>query len=342
MLKDLATWFYAAIVIGVYGYYAFRAEAKPLASIWFIIKTTGIFCLLHYIWNWLDVHKRWGPWGVSEPKSHFNFVMLTSWIVLLYTLGDFARIDFYGLDLTGAFKNGRILSWELPEKYHFIKSNSVAEDWFWGLLCFYWMDFMRYWAHRLGHESTFLYKTFPFSHAHHHNQIFLNPLVYKMSPILHLAAVGSYVPAILMGAIGLHRASTIAWACTVFPTITQHLGFDPLPFITRANHYYFFGAIPWIPLYHCYHHNPFVKDGCYGNTTVLFDYIFGTVQPECVYHIENGRPMEKIRERMQDPEKLDKILQSMYYVDKDPKNRIDLNNPEDFESYKKNLSLFSG
>ena len=44
------------------------------------------------------------------------------------------------------------------------------------------VDFCRYWAHRIGHWG-FFYKTFPFSHFHHHNQMFLQPLVTLISPL---------------------------------------------------------------------------------------------------------------------------------------------------------------
>jgi sterol desaturase/sphingolipid hydroxylase (fatty acid hydroxylase superfamily) len=165
---------------------------------------------------------------------------------------------------------------------------------------------------------------YPFVDAHHHNQIFLDPLIFKVSPLLHLASLATYTPPLLLGILGNHQASIVAWSICFFPNVTQHLGFDPFPWLTRWNHYYFWGALPWIPHYHSYHHNPFIKDGCYGNTTVLFDYVFGTHQPECIYHIENGKPMEKVMEKFKDPEKLDRILNSMYHAGKG-KNRFDLN-----------------
>jgi sterol desaturase/sphingolipid hydroxylase (fatty acid hydroxylase superfamily) len=115
-----------------------------------------------------------------------------------------------------------------------------------------------------------------------------------MSPLIHLASIATWIPIVLMGITGLHHASIITFGLSTFPSMTQHLGFDPLPWLTRANHYYFYGALPWIPLYHSYHHNPFIKTGNFGNSTVLFDYLFGTVQPESIYHIENGCMMPKV------------------------------------------------
>ena len=136
---------------------------------------------------------------------------------------------------------------------------------------------------------------FLFADASHHNQLFVNPLTTFMSPLLHLASWATWIPVFLLGSQGLHRASIITYHITMLPNVTQHLGFDPFPWLTRWNHYYFYGALPWIPLYHAYHHNPFIKTGNFGNTTVLFDYVFNSVQPESIYHIENGHMLEKVR-----------------------------------------------
>ena len=160
--------------------------------------------------------------------------------------------------------------------------------------------------------------------AHHHNQIFVNPLTTIMSPLWHFASLATYTPPFLLGILGLHRAAAISLLICAFPNWTQHLGCDPFPWLTRINHYYFYGALPWIPLYHSYHHNPFIATGNFGNTTVLFDYVYGTLQPESVYHIENGKPLEKVAKWFQDEEKLDRVLKSMYEGG-GGKNHMDLN-----------------
>jgi hypothetical protein len=48
-----------------------------------------------------------------------------------------------------------------------------------------------------GHHS-FFYKTFPFAHAHHHNQMYINPSTTSMSPLVHLALIMTYLPYVLM------------------------------------------------------------------------------------------------------------------------------------------------
>jgi sterol desaturase/sphingolipid hydroxylase (fatty acid hydroxylase superfamily) len=43
-----------------------------------------------------------------------------------------------------------------------------------------------------------------------------------------------------------------------------------------------------------YHHIPFVKGGNFGNTTVFRDYVYGTIIPESIEHIETGKMPEKV------------------------------------------------
>lgn len=225
----------------------------------------------------------------------------------------------------------QIVLWELSPEKKFLFSSSKFQDFLYAFVCFYVIDALRYWAHRVGHYS-FFYKTFPFSHAHHHNQIFVNPFTTAMSPILHLASYATYAPIFLLGVNGLHRASIMCWVALMIPTATQHLGFDALPFVTRWNHYYFYGALPWIPLYHMYHHNPYVKAGNFGNSSMFWDYLHGTVSPETVYHIENGHPPEKVMNRFKDMQKLEQSLTAQYSAGQGL-NRLDLNRGWNMEMF---------
>lgn len=154
-----------------------------------------------------------------------------------------------------------------------------------------------------------------------------------MSPMLHFASLATYTPCLIAAICGNQRAALMAWGWIKIPNVLQHLGFDPLPWLTKINHYYCAGCLPWIPIYHMYHHNPFVKAGNFGNTTVLFDYIYGTLVDECVYHIENDKPPKWLAEKFADPEKLGKTLDSMYNVGRG-KNRIDMNEAFDLSIFK--------
>lgn len=289
-----------------------------------------VYAIVHTLWYIIDVHKRWGPWKCSEPPSHYKFAMKTVWIVGLFGIG--GDMIEYLMNVDPVKKDRFLLPFfEAAPEYH-LPSKNLVQDLAYALIAFYLTDFARYWGHRIGHWAFFYY-TFPFSHAHHHNQIFINPFTTSMSPLCHLASWGTYLPCILFAYYGLHRAALINWFASIVPSITQHMGFDPLPWLTRWNHYYFAGAIPWIPLYHMYHHNPFVKAGNFGNTSVLFDYLHGTVTPECIYHIEHGCAPAWLAEKFEDPQKLDKLLHSMYTAGKG-KNRLEMNDSFDSSIFK--------
>lgn len=293
----------------------------------------SVYVSFHTLWRVLDIHGKYGPWKCSEPKTHYNFAMKSVWIVAIYAVGN--EFIEYTMSVDPNKKTRFTLpSFETDEAHRFV-TTSLGQDIAWAFAAFYVADFMRYWAHRIGHMAVFYY-TFPFSHAHHHNQIFVNPLTTIMSPMLHLASWGTYIPCLWLGYYGLQRAAVLCWVALVMPSITQHMGFDPLPWLTRINHYYCAGALPWIPLYHMYHHNPFVKAGNFGNSSVLFDYLFDTVIPESVYHIENGHPPAWLAEKFEDPEKLGKVLQSIYTAGKG-KNRFEMNDSFDMSIFKTHM-----
>jgi hypothetical protein len=73
-----------------------------------LVRYTSSFVIVHTLYYYIDVHKRWGPWGVSEPKSHFKFTMQTLWIPVIFTLGDMARRSWYRMDRRYSKLLGRI------------------------------------------------------------------------------------------------------------------------------------------------------------------------------------------------------------------------------------------
>lgn len=318
-LKDALQHTISVIVLLLHLHVFFTNQplAKALET---FLKPLIAYIACHMIWYYSGIHEKYGFWKCKEPKSHMIFAIQSSWIVPLMLVGGQLSLWLFNMDFD---RNGtpNIVLWEFGEQHKYFRSTSTGGDWFWAILFFYITDLTRYWAHRIGHYG-FFFKTFPFSHASHHNQMFVNPLSTFMSPLCHLAQVATYFPIMLLGATGLHKSSIICYIITIFPTLTQHLGCDPFPWLTRFNHYYCYGLLPWIPLYHSYHHNPFIKTGNFGNGTAFWDYLFDTVQPESIYHIEHGHPPEKIQERCKDPVKLEKIFSSMLKG----KNRLDMNN----------------
>lgn len=98
---------------------------------------------LHLLWYMLDIHKHFGPWKSSEPISHLQFAFKSSWIVVLYSIQLLLWAEVCQFDFPKKFIDWRLLTWELPEEYHFIKSTTIYSDIFWGILFFYLMDFWR-------------------------------------------------------------------------------------------------------------------------------------------------------------------------------------------------------
>lgn len=286
-----------------------------------------IACVIcHSIWYYTDIHKRFGVWKTSEPRTHFVFTLKTMWIVFLYMLGKYATEKLLWIKAT-TFEF--MVLFQITEEHigprlasliRCPENNPVWKDALLAVIIFYLLDLGRYLGHRIGHAEAVWYRRFPWAHAHHHNQVFMDPLLNFMSPYVHFAAIGTYVPCAFFAMFGYERASLWAWIASIFPTLTQHMGMDPLPWLTRINHYYCYGALPWISLYHSYHHLHIVKSGNFGNTTCLWDYVFGTVTPESIYHIEHGEPTPRIKKFFADQEKLERHFVKNLHN----KNRIDL------------------
>ena len=171
---------------GVYVAYMVQNSISLKESLLKIVKMMMMYTFCHLAWYYLDIHKRFGFWKVSEPKSHLIFSFKSSWILVLFGLGEICRTIYYSTEHYGAHEydlNGirKIVFYELPDEYKFIQCKSLTEDIVWGIIAFYVVDFFRYffhlllyiwinssvlyyryWGHRVGHYA-FLYKTFPFA-----------------------------------------------------------------------------------------------------------------------------------------------------------------------------------
>lgn len=334
-LEELFHFTFETAIIGGTFYAASVDEENAHALVWLIfdcIRLAGGCAFFHMLWHQFDVHKKFGIWKTTEPESHYHFTMETMWIVALYAMGKYATEKVLGMygDATYFYTTFQLTEEQLGKKLAGMlrveqPERTFVEDLYMAFFIFYVLDFFRYWGHRIGHMQPVWYRTFPWAHAHHHNQVFMSPLINFMSPFLHFAALGTYIPCGIFYALGYMRAAKWAWVAQLGPTLLQHAGCDPLPWLSRINHRYFYGALPWINLYHAYHHLHIVKSGNFGNTTVFWDYVFGTVTPECVYHIEHGEAHPRIQKFFEDPtgDKLERHFVKNLYGGR--KNRIDLN-----------------
>lgn len=307
---------YAAFLIHNNDAYSWLSVLRLSVS---TIILSAVFALAYYF---LGVHKYLGFFQIQEPAFHLKFLFKTMWVVLLWSLGQSCLQMTLGAAITWPQEGKEYMLWELDPKYQFLpKLTNTSQNLIGAFLVFFTIDFFRYWAHRLGHMG-FLYKTFPFAHFQHHNQMFLNPTLSLMSPLAHIAAWATFIPFSFYWLQGWHKACIWASYLVHFSSFTQHLGFDPFPWLTWANYRLFFGILPWIPLYHQYHHTPFIRPGNYGNTSCFFDHFYNTLQPEFVEHMETGRMPAKLWAKIHDDSAK---FESMLEAKLRNKNKFDLN-----------------
>jgi sterol desaturase/sphingolipid hydroxylase (fatty acid hydroxylase superfamily) len=267
----------------------------------YVMIHLALFMILQIGFWVTDYHRRWGFFKVSEPPSHFWFAMRNFWIVPTWALGMYwyAAILGIGPDPTYKYDPDNHFShmpWDIVPKEYKLEVESTAARVFWTVIIFYISDFTRYWAHRLGHMQ-FFYRTFPMSHAVHHNQVFVHPLLIGSSPFWHFTNFATVTPMVFFWAIGLRHSAVWAALLQIPCNISQHLGSDPFPWVSKASHRYFYGALPWVAVYHQYHHIPWVPRGNFGNTTALWDYVHGTIIPESIEHIETGKVPKHVQDR---------------------------------------------
>jgi len=263
------------------------------------LKIGSFWALVYLAFFWayhtFNIHGRFGLFGVEEPQVHYETALKNWKVPFLWGVGIGLLTFLLGLDFSGAPK----LLYEIPESYIWFRSPNLYTDILYAIFGFYLSDFVNYWAHRLNHKYPFLYKKYPVAHFVHHSCIYLNPMVVNSSPLVHLAGWTGIIIYFLFLSQGLVFPVILMHIVRTLSGWASHLGCDPLPWLTRLNHRVG-GWIPWIPLHHQYHHLLIGGYGNYGNITCLWDYVFGTVLPDCVHHIETGEPKPEVLAAVQD------------------------------------------
>lgn len=146
---------------------------------------------------------------------------------------------------------------------------TIPPVWWSYVLCLIWIDFWRYWAHRIGHESRFWWAT----HVTHHNSAKYNWSVsFRLSWTQHIKII-FFVPVALTG---FHPV--VFFICHQIEVLYQfwiHTEYikklpKPVEFIFTT------------PSHHRVHHgsNDQYLDKNYGSTFIIWDRMFGTFQPE--------------------------------------------------------------
>jgi len=141
--------------------------------------------------------------------------------------------------------------------------------WWSFLLCFFALDFARYWSHRIAHEQRFWWSTHV---VHHSSELYNLSVSFRLSWTQNLKMV-FFLPVILMGFHPLvflivHQLEVLYQ----FWLHTELIGKLPKPIE------YIFTT----PSHHRVHHSTNEKyiDKNYGSTLIIWDRIFGTFQIE--------------------------------------------------------------
>jgi sterol desaturase/sphingolipid hydroxylase (fatty acid hydroxylase superfamily) len=145
----------------------------------------------------------------------------------------------------------------------------IPHTWWSYILCFFVLDFFRYWAHRIAHEQRFLWTT----HVVHHSSKKYNLSVgFRLSWIQNIKII-FFLPVIMMGFhpvvfFIIHQIEVLYQ----FWIHTEYIKKLPKPIE------YIFTT----PSHHRVHHgiNEQYIDKNYGSTLIIWDRMFGTFEPE--------------------------------------------------------------
>ena len=146
---------------------------------------------------------------------------------------------------------------------------SIPHTWWSYVLCLIWIDFWRYWAHRIAHENRFWWAT----HVTHHNSEKYNWSVsFRLGWTQHIKII-FFIPVALAG---FHPVVFfITHQIEVLYQFWIHTEY--IVKLPRPIEYIF-----TTPSHHRVHHarNDKYLDKNYGSTFIIWDRIFGTFQPE--------------------------------------------------------------
>lgn len=145
----------------------------------------------------------------------------------------------------------------------------IPHTWWSYVLCFFALDFFRYWAHRIAHEQRFLWTT----HVVHHSSKKYNlGVAFRLSWIQNIKVL-FFLPVIMIGFhpvvfFIIHQIEVLYqfWIHTEY----IHKLPKPIEYIFTT------------PSHHRVHHstNPQYIDKNYGSTLIIWDRMLGTFEPE--------------------------------------------------------------
>jgi sterol desaturase/sphingolipid hydroxylase (fatty acid hydroxylase superfamily) len=136
-------------------------------------------------------------------------------------------------------------------------------------LCIVWIDFWRYWAHRIAHEQRFWWCTHV---THHSSELYNFSVSFRLSWVEHIKII-FFIPVAIAGFDPI-----VFFICHEIEILYQFWIHTQLVKKLPAPIEYIFTT----PSHHRVHHakNPRYIDKNYGSTFIFWDRLFGTFQEE--------------------------------------------------------------
>jgi sterol desaturase/sphingolipid hydroxylase (fatty acid hydroxylase superfamily) len=186
-----------------------------------------------------------------------------------YNTKDTLAATFIGLINVGMSAAIKIATFGIIIFFFNLVPWTIPHTWWAYVLCLFWIDFWRYWAHRIAHENRFWWAT----HVTHHNSQKYNWSVsFRLSWTQHIKII-FFIPVVLAG-----FDPVVFFICHQIEVLyqfwihTEYIKKLPAPIE------FFFTT----PSHHRVHHatNEKYLDKNYGSTFIIWDRIFGTFQLE--------------------------------------------------------------
>lgn len=201
-------------------------------------------------------------------------------VVVEWVISNYKKRNYYdGKDTLAATVIGlgnvaisavlKITTFAIVLFFYNLVSWSIPIVWWSFILCFIWIDFWRYWAHRVAHENRFWWAT----HITHHSSEKYNWSVsFRLGWTQHIKII-FFIPVALAG---FHPV--VFFICHQIAVLYQFwIHTEYIRKMPKPIEYIF-----TTPSHHRVHHarNDKYLDKNYGSTFIIWDRIFGTFQPE--------------------------------------------------------------
>lgn len=206
------------------------------------------------------------------------FLVLVEWVISIYQKRDLydkkdflanAGVGIGNLAVSAAVKLGVFVLFIFVYNLSTLR---IPHTWWSYVLCYIGIDFGRYWAHRFGHEWSWLWAT----HVTHHSSTRFNfSTSFRLSWTQHVK-VFFFLPLAL---VGFHPV--VFFICNQLGVLYQFwLHTELIGKLPRWMNWFAYFFVT--PSHHRVHHGTQEKylDRNYGSTLIIWDRIFGTFQEE--------------------------------------------------------------